>query len=68
MRGDGDAVREAELHQRLALEVWVRLDLVGRRRDARVAQHVADQEHVVVAAEHAARGRSDEDHDEGQKG
>lgn len=57
VRGHADAVREAEAHQGVALEVGVRLDLVRRGRDARVAQQVADQKHVVVAA--GERGMED---------
>jgi hypothetical protein len=48
--GNGNLVREAQFHQGLPLEVGMGLDLVRGGGDARVAQDVADQEHVIVAA------------------
>lgn len=50
MGGNGNLVGEAQFHQGLPLEVGMGLDLVRGGRDARVAQDVADQEHVIVAA------------------
>lgn len=50
MGGDGNVVNEAELDKGLPLEVGVRLDLVVGGGNARVAQNIANQKHVVVAA------------------